>query len=268
MLFKKRQSRPTAEDAARRLVILKHVVVSAIVAPPREMLRQMSSKWSAAESEQFQQRAQAQRDQFWQGLRDAGLWQYLSPREQAHAQSTMATMNQQQQFDASWRIEAAQSLMWALGMLPELPSYDTGASQDLLKQMPSRDLAPFITTARLRKQSELDRARGTAEFWHWRSRTRELIERGDALPDDGSRQSMGFHSYDDIVRFSARNAAQKGTIPPCIGDDFPAKGKAYRDLTDEEWRVVRSITAERHLALNWLCGYAPDNKWDETPTDT
>ena len=268
MLFKKSNSRPTAADAARRLIILKQMVLSALVAPPREMLRQMSSKWSAHESEQFHQQAEAQRDQFWQGLRDAGLWHYLSPREQAHAQSTMATMTQQQQFDATWRIEAAQTLMWALAMLPELPSYDTRASHDLLKQMPSRDLAPFIQVARLRDQSELDRARDTAEFWHWRSRTRELIERGDALPDDGKMQSMGFHNYDDIVRFSARNAAQKGTIPPCIGDDFPANGKAYRDLTDEEWRVVRSITAERHFALSWLCGFAPDNKWDETPTDT
>ena len=58
------------------------------------------------------------------------------------------------------------------------------------------------------------------------------------------------------------------TIAPCIADDFPAKGKAYRDLTAEEWSELRSITAERHYALNWLCGRAPKNKWDETPTDT
>jgi len=25
---------------------------------------------------------------------------------------------------------------------------------------------------------------------------------------------------------------------------------------------------ERHKALNWLCGFAPGNRWDETPTDT
>lgn len=29
-----------------------------------------------------------------------------------------------------------------------------------------------------------------------------------------------------------------------------------------------SIIMERHFALNWLCGMAPGNRWDETPTDT
>jgi Domain of unknown function (DUF4272) len=268
MWFKKRSSRPTSEDAARRLVILKHIVVSALVAPPRDMLRQMTSQWGEDERTKFQQQADAQRDQFWRGLRDSGLWQHMSPREQSHARSTLATMTEQQQVDASWRMEAAQTLMWALGMLPELPAYDIMASHDLLKQIPSGDVAAFIQSVRLREEAELDRARDTAEFWHWRSRTRELIERGDEFAADEKMKAAGFNSYDDIVRFSARNGGQEGTIPPCVGEDFPAKGKAYRDLTADEWSEVRSITAERHYALNWLCGHAPDNKWDETPTDT
>jgi hypothetical protein len=268
MWFKKRNLRPTAEDAARRLIILKHVIASALMAPPRAMLQQMTAKWGTDERNKFERQAEAQREQFWRGLRDAGLWQHLSPREQAHAESTIATITERQQVDASWRMEAVQTLMWALGMLPDLPPYDTMASLDLLKQIPSRDVAVFIQSARLRDQAELDQARNTAEFWHWRSRTRELIERGDALPDDPKMKAAGFHSYDDIVRFSARNGAQEGTIPPCVAEDFPAKGKAYRDLTELEWSEVRSITSERHFALNWLCGYAPGNKWDETPTGT
>lgn len=268
MWFKKRNSRPTAADAARRLVILKHIVASALVAPPRDMLQQMTAKWDADQRDKFKRQAESEREQFWRGLRDAGLWQHLSPREQEHAQSTMATMTAQQQVDASWRMEAAQTLMWALGMLPELPPYDTMAGHDLLKQIPSRDVTAFIQSARLREQTEIDRARDTAELWHWRSRTPELIERGDAFPDDEKMKAAGFRSYDDIVRFSARKAAEEGTIPPCVGDDFPAKGKAYRDLSEDEWSEIRSITVERHFALNWLCGHAPDNKWDETPTDT
>jgi hypothetical protein len=268
MWFKKRNSRPTANDAARRLIILKHMVASALVVPPPDMLQQLTAKWGAEERDTFQRQTESQREQLWRGLRDAGLWDHLSPRERAHSQSTMATMTGQQQVDASWRMEAAQTIMWALGMLPELPPYDGMAGHDLLKEIPSRDVVTFIQSARLRDQAVLDQARDTAEFWHWRSRTRELIERGDAFPDDENMKAAGFRSYDDIVRFSARNAAQEGMLPPCIADDFPAKGKAYRDLTEEEWSEVRSITAERHFALNWLCGRAPGNKWDETPTDT
>jgi hypothetical protein len=268
MWFKTRGLRPSAEDAARRLLILKHIVAWALIAPPRDVLQQITAKWDVDERTKFERQAEALREKFWRGLRDAGLWQHLSPQEQAHAESTMATMTEQQQVDASWRMEAAQTLMWALRMLPELPPYDTMASHDLLKQIPSRDVGAFIQSARLRDQAELDAARETAELWHWRSRTRQLIERGDAFPDDPEMKAAGFHSYDDIVRFSARKAAEDGLIPSCIGDDFPAKGKAYRDLTEEEWSEIRSITVERHFALNWLCGYAPDNKWDETPTDT
>lgn len=268
MWFKKRDSRPTSEDAARRLVVLKHVVASAQVAPPRDMLQQMTSRWGADERAKFQEQARLQRDQSWRALRDAGLWRHLSPSEQEHAQSTIATMTEQQQAGASWRMEAAQTLMWDLCLVPELPSYDTLASHDLIKQIPSGDMIDFIKSSRLRDQSEIDRARDIAESWHWRSRTRELIERGDAFPDDVKMKAAGFNSYHDFIRLSARSGAEDGTIPPCIEEDFPAKGKAYRNLTEGEWSEVRSITAERHYTLNWLCGYAPKNEWDETPTGT
>jgi hypothetical protein len=263
----KTTTRPTAEAAALRLVILKFIVVSAIIAPPRNMLRQMMSKWGAEERANFERQAEIKREEMWQGIHKAGWWPHLSPKEQAHARCTIVTMTQQQQADASWRMEAVQVLMWALGLLPALPPYDTMASHDLLKRVPPQ-IGPFIQAAQLREQAEIDEARNIAEFWHWRSRTRQLIERGDAFPANPQMKAAGLSSYDDAVRFSARQAAETGTIPPCLADDFPAKGKAYRDLTAEEWSEVRSITAERHFALNWLCGYAPDNKWDETPTST
>jgi len=268
MWFKKRKSRPTSEDAARRLIILKQLVATALVAPPREMLRQMTAGWSDDERKQFRRKAEEQRGQFCQGLREAGLWRHLSPREKALAQSTLITMTEQQQADASWRVEAAQTLMWALGLLPELPPYDSAADHDLLKHVPSGDAAAFLQSARLLDPVEIDRARDVAEFWHWRSRTRELVERGESLAADKKMKAAGFHTFDDIVRFSAKNGEQEGTIPPCIDDDFPAKGKAYRDLGEDDWSEVRSITIERHHTLNWLCGYAPGSKWDETPTDT
>jgi hypothetical protein len=31
---------------------------------------------------------------------------------------------------------------------------------------------------------------------------------------------------------------------------------------------VKSVAVERHFTLNWLCGYAPGNEWDDTPTGT
>jgi hypothetical protein len=119
------------------------------------------------------------------------------------------------------------------------------------------DASSFVT-ASLRPSSELERAREIAELWHWRSRTRRLQEEGRRPEAE----------LDAIVRQVAPRAADDGMIGPAISGDFPAFGKAYRDLTVEEWSSAQSIAMERHFAFNWLCGLAPDNEWDETPTDT
>jgi hypothetical protein len=142
------------------------------------------------------------------------------------------------------------------------------AEPGLLKSIPTENVADFTRSAHLREHAKISRERATAELWHWRSRTRQLIEEGREFPQDEGMKAAGFSSYDDIVRFSARKAAEEGTIPSCVAEDFPARTKAYRDLSPNEWNEVNSITVERHYALNWLCGYAPGNRWDETPTDT
>ena len=81
-------------------------------------------------------------------------------------------------------------------------------------------------------------------------------------------KAAGLKSYEDIVRMSAKLAVERGDLPTSLGDDYPIMSKAYRELTNDEWSQVRSVTVERHFALNWLCGYAPGNQWDNTPTDT
>ena len=78
----------------------------------------------------------------------------------------------------------------------------------------------------------------------------------------------GFTSYDDIVRFAAKTAHERGDIPQILDKDFVFLGKPFRELPPDEYQQAHSIIMERHCALNWLCGFAPGNRWDETPTDT
>lgn len=262
--WKRKKSRPDANDVAVRLRILRTQVGLALVAPPREILKQIYQNWSAEDREIFDQKADADRDELVQQLEQLDLWDFMTPAERDFAQATAVTMTEQQRIDGSWRLESAQVLMWALGIIDSLPPYDTMADPDLL-----RDLKPeSVAAAQLRPQEVIDQAREMAELWHWRSRTRELIERGEKWPSDPKLEEVGLNSYEAVIRMAATNAAQSGGIPPCIGDDFPARGKPYRDLSAEEWSEVRSITMERHHALNWLCGYARKNRWDKTPTDT
>ncbi len=157
------KSRPSAEHAARPLLVLKHVILSALVAPPRGMLEQMRAGWSVDDRANFEKQSEAHRDAIWQPLCDAGLWSDLSPSEKEHARATAATMTAQQQVSALWRAESAQVLIWALGMLPEPPPYDTTANPEILKQIPSADLPSFVASAELREPGAIDRARSTAE---------------------------------------------------------------------------------------------------------
>jgi hypothetical protein len=51
--FSRGSPRPEAADVAVRALLLKHVVVYSMIAPPRDTLAPMMSGWSAAERVQF-----------------------------------------------------------------------------------------------------------------------------------------------------------------------------------------------------------------------
>ena len=237
------------------------VVITGMAAPPRDVI----DHWSKADQENFAHDVEQKRLEVLKRLHDLKL--SLTPWEQAYFAASAATMSAQQQFDATWRLESFQVLAWALGAIDKLPTYDSVASTDVLKAFPIGDTSSAILSAKLRPKADIDRGRDAAELWHWRSRTRQLVERGDPFPGTAEMRAAGIKSYDDVIRLSAKQAAKDG-VTTVVDDDFSLRGKAYRNLTADEWAEVDGITQERHFAFNWLCGYAPQNHWDETPTDT
>ncbi len=259
------QVRPKPSEVAARTLILHLVVLHALAAPPRDMLAQMMAGWSPTDRQEFADQAKKRANDSWEQL--GSLKAQMSPLEREFAASTMLTMTEAQQSDAQWRLESFQVLLWALGKLPQLPSFDVQPSVEILKGYSPEGAAAFVEGARLRPDGEIGRMRDAAELWHWRSRTRQLIEMGDKLEPTPSMAANGLKSYEDIIRVAAEQAVRDG-IATTMAGDFAACGKPYHSLTAKEWSAVRSITVERHFALNWLCGYAPGNRWDETPTDT
>jgi hypothetical protein len=252
---------PIADQVARRLIILRYQVVQTLATPP--VLRQFYENWSESDQQDFRNQLQRSLDELCQGLRNLQLWEFLTDKEVKFFSTHPLDWSPQQMINASWRTESVMTLMWALGIIPELLPFDHQSPPDLLKRIPNQNLLDFFTSAKLVDGEKIEKNRSLAEFWHWRSRTRQLIEEKRPFPAEIPQ----FKSYDEIVRFSAKGANKKDGLK-IIDEDFAVKGKAYRDLTDVEWSEVSSIAVERHFALNWLCGYAPDNRWDETPTDT
>lgn len=253
---------PDAPAVMRRLLILKHLLVTGMATPPPDALSQIMRTWQPDERRQLIDGLQRMRAATERSLRDNGLWPDMTPAEQAFIRSSPSEVSLQMLIDVSWLMEAAECLLWALGYLDDLPPYDTQASPDHLKLLPPGPHQTLLNGAALRPADEISSRRDAAESWHWRSRTRQLQESGHTAPLPSGLTRA------EVIRMSAEGAASDGLFKAPLGDDFPAFGQPYRDISPEQWSQAASIVMERHRALNWLCGYAPDNQWDETPTDT
>ncbi len=258
---------PNSEEAFARLKVLHRVVVYGMTNPPREIVDKVLQGGSEAERRDFDAKFKGFSDEAVADLRKAGAWEAVSPKERAFIESYGSGISDQALTDAVWRKESLAMLLWALSLTREWPAMDQEYSQDDLKKL-GQIAAELKGSPQLRPHEEIAAKRNLAELWHWRVRTRELIDRGEVFPQTPETRKAGINSYDDVVRFSARAGLEKGNLPRIIDDDFVFAGKAFRELSEEEFSAARSIIMERHHALNWLCGHAPGNRWDETPTDT
>jgi hypothetical protein len=179
---------------------------------------------------------------------------HLSPSEQAILNKPFGTWSERTLFSIGWRTEALGMMLWALKHVDSIPAYDDQFHPndmviplDLLN--PTID---FIWTAQLRSAKALRKARDCAEQWNWRSRATEL-ERMGVRPPDGV-------TFSDVIRFTAERALNHGLLPYLIHGDFPAFGKAYVDLTEDEYSLTSAVAYERYFALNWICELA--SSWE------
>jgi hypothetical protein len=253
---------PDASTVMKRVIVLKHIFVKALATPPPEYLAQCKERWSAAEWNDFVEGIRSQNTQQVERLRRSGLWNAMDQEERNFMAAGPPEVTQQALVDASWRVESLVCLLWALGYVSELLPYDQQGDPKLTNNLPLESVEVLIKKATLRPLTLIEKQRDLAELWHWRSRTRQLQESGH---DSKLPRNM---TMENVLQLASARAAADGVIPAPIKNDFPAFGKAYRDLTDQEYSQATSIAQERHHAFNWLCGFAPGNRWEETSTDT
>lgn len=261
--FKKKVKRPDAPLAMRRLLILREVFVKALATPPAEHVAAWMKRWSEEDRTQFINKFGVMFATREEKIRSLGLWPYMSDDERKFLQTGVMETANQQRIDASWLVESMLCLLWALGRVEILPGYDKETSHELIKAQTGGSFHELLKTATLRPPQEIDKQRDFAELWHWRCRTRKLLESGGIPADLGNGMTM-----EKVIEMSAAKAAEAHAFEAPIGNDFPTFGKPFREMDATEFASVTSISQERHKAFNWLCGYAPGNQWSETPTDT
>jgi len=260
--------RPSHIDAYRRLLILKHTIDFAYVFIRGENMKQRSPQLTDSEKEKLESDRQNEMNGILASVKRAGLWEYTTTAEKKFLSTSYSEMDMQALINASWSIEGAVVLLWALQLTEDFPDINEQANPQVLNRLVANDTGSVAEEFSLRLFHEIEKMRDLIELWHWRVNTRILIERDYDFQAGKSMEDPGYESLDDIVREIAVNAYSAGNIKELIDEDFVFKGQAFRELPGGLFREAHSLILERHRALNWLCGYAPDNNWEETPTDT
>jgi hypothetical protein len=246
----------------KRAIILKYIFVTGLAASSIEAARRRSAQWTSEERDRFNLETAERSIQNVNRLKAAGLWADVEGDERRFLQARIDQITAQQRIDAGWLAESIVCLLWALQLIPEIPPYDHEADAELVNALPALSVKDLVKQAHLRPREEINKQRDIAELWHWRARTRRLQEEGRL------KGQVGGFSIEQIIERAAMKGAQDWNFPNPIESDFPAMGKAYRDVSSEEFARLTSIAQERHKALNWLCGFSPNGQWADTPTDT
>jgi hypothetical protein len=167
--------------------------------------------------------------------------------------------NDRELIDTSWTIECLGVFLWALNLVEDLPPYDV-AFDFRLSEIIAIDSEKKNFAKSLRPKEVIDRQRDVSELWHWRSVNARFVT-GEII--DTSTSSEDRLKY---AMSAAATARSRGDIRELIDGDFPAFGKAYKDLDQSERSEMASIARERERAFNWLVGY--EWNWDEVQVDT
>lgn len=190
---------------------------------------------------------------------------YFSPKERIMMAKPPGKFTKRERLDGWWRREALMVLEWSLRIIEPMPAADTRVPmEDVLESAwLLRDTSSFRRSAKLRSAEEILHQRETAELWLWRTRrtTIQISSAADFAKNENSKEAS---------RASADRAAATAEaigLFKRIDGDFPAFGKAFRDLSNDEFDLVRSISMERLHGLNWLCGM-DGLEWDDVELNT
>jgi hypothetical protein len=227
------RARPTAEQVARRAIILSVVSCYAIT-------NQQPDNHQAA--------SLAKRACDW--LQAIGLHDEATDWERNILTRPFGSLTERDKINGSWLSEAVLVLAWSLGRTEMVPfdlQCDPAAVANSLGFLQSAD-ETVLSKPRLRSSDELDQYNDFIYNLHWRLRDYSLRKRrydcSNLLGDYAGKYGLELKDNDVCIAGEPITIAD-GTI----------------------LRPVQSITDERHRASNWLVGYDSEDFY-EVGTDT
>jgi hypothetical protein len=187
-------------------------------------------------------------------LTEEGLDHYISSSERQLLNRRIGALPVEEAQEASWQIEAATALAWALEFLGEPPPLDEPFDPaTLLALLPSPwdKTGPFRENAELLPEDLIAIERERAELWYWRA---------EVETDRAAAKGRRLTELNAAVGEVAAEAAAAGFFASPIDNDFPVGGRSYRTTPPAHLEALAAVATERLRALNWLCGLA--RTWD------
>lgn len=189
----------------------------------------------------------------------AGAEQELTERERRLIGAPAGEVDEDDQYDLAWDLEALSAILTAVRLVEALPSPPLltdpntipGASLD-----GAPDAAKLAASLELPTEESVARTRELAELWLWRaSAERELREA--SVP--------GHQTLSAEIREVAAEARGAGLISTTKSGDFETGGRSITEWSDEQLAGYEFAAEARLKALNWLCGFG--TTWDDAPIE-
>jgi hypothetical protein len=229
--------RPSPEKVARRAIVLSVVACRGFTErdrtnPEAKALAEKASEW----------------------LSDIGLWDELTEWEAQVLAAPFGELQEKDEINASWLIEASVVMAWAL-RATDLPAYneqcDPADAATSLGFMQSADQT-VLANPRLRSQDELNEFNWFIYNVHWRIRDFTFNKRK--------------YDFEDLAHKAWGEPVLKFGLT-LLESDLAVQGMPLYKSNEVASRTLGSITRERHRASNWLVGYASGDFYEVT-TDT
>lgn len=192
----------------------------------------------------------------WLAEEKLAAWSY--PDELTILQTPVGELTDDEAVNATWSIEAAAALAWALQKIPRLPPFDEATdAASVIDTIPApwSRTTEFRNSATLRDELEIARVREQAELWADRADTYWWLQAAAEVEDSGEVTApLTSVELQAGVAETAAEAHAAGLIPPPEDDDFPTRFGPFKTLSPEDVEELELIATQRLVALNWLCG--------------
>lgn len=195
-------------------------------------------------------------------IMENGLTRYLTKKEIHFLNSPPETLKGHEIEFMLYHCEALGILLWALHLISDIPPYYERFNRPKINLGKVKNPLNFISTLRRRNIYLLIKEHHISEMWFWRSKLFRMSCENDTDGIQRFLEVSGLNSLDNAVRKVSIELHKNGVLDDIIDEDFAVWNKPYRCLSLEEWLEVDIITSTRFFALSWLCGYIPENKWD------